>query len=150
MPNFPHFEGITRVPWDWPEWNLPDFNRNPIHRPPPPMVSETIHEVIELSISQNVTMERDAFWAGLGIRNKMLDKNIDNVMVTLHIKDDTGSANDKFFIKALKRYTLTQNPEELDQINCWCELVWRELLEYEEVSRDSSLRLVENAYNLLK
>jgi len=100
VPTFPHFSGTTYVPWDWPEWNLPDFNRDSIHRTPPPKVTETIHEVIELSISQNVTMERDAFWAGLGIFNKMHDKNIDNVGVTLHIRDDTGSANDKFFIKS--------------------------------------------------
>ena len=61
-----------------------------------------------------------------------------------------GRHCDKYFVKALKKYTLTQNPEELDQPNCWCETVWRELLEYEVVSRDSSLRLVENAHNLLK
>lgn len=99
-PSRPHFGGITYVPWDWPEWNWPDFSSDPVYRKPRPRVTETIHEIIELSISQNVTMERDAFWAGLGIFNKMPDKNIDNVMVTLHIKDDTGSANDKFFIKA--------------------------------------------------
>ncbi|MBE0524306.1 MAG: PKD domain-containing protein [Methanosarcinales archaeon] len=103
VPNFPHFRGITYVPWDWPEWNLPDFNRDQIHRTPRPKVTETIHEVIELSISQNVTMERDAFWAGLGIRNKMPDKNIDNVKVILHINSEDGvSANNQFFIKTPK------------------------------------------------
>jgi PKD repeat protein len=99
-PSRPHFRGITYIPWDWPDWNWPDFSSDPIHRKPRPRVTETIHEVIELSISQNVTMERDAFWAGLGIRNKMPDKNIHNLGVTLHLRDATGSANDKFFIKA--------------------------------------------------
>ena len=99
-PSHPHFRGTTYVPWNWPDWNWPDFSIDQVHRKPRPIVTETIHEVIELSISQNVTMERDAFWAGLGIFNKMPDKNIDNVGVTLHIRDDTGFANDKFFIKS--------------------------------------------------
>ena len=99
-PSHPHFGGTTYVPWNWPDWNWPDFSSDQIHRKPRPRVTETIHEVIELSISQNVTMERDAFWAGLGIFNKMPDKSIENVMVTLNVKDDTGTANDKFFIKS--------------------------------------------------
>jgi hypothetical protein len=65
----------------------------------PPVFTETIHEIVRLSISQNATMERDAFWAGLGIRNRMPDTNIDNVGVSLHVSDGNGSANDKFFIR---------------------------------------------------
>ncbi|MCK4458718.1 MAG: hypothetical protein KAU52_03220, partial [Methanosarcinales archaeon] len=65
----------------------------------PPVFTETIHEIVRLSISQNATMERDAFWAGLGIRNRMPDTNIENVGVSLHVSDGNGSANDKFFIR---------------------------------------------------
>ena len=64
-------------------------------------LTRTIHEIVTLSISQNITMERDAFWAGLGIRNRMSDKSIENVRVNLLITDENGSnANEKFFIKA--------------------------------------------------
>ncbi|MCX9083988.1 MAG: cohesin domain-containing protein [Candidatus Methanoperedens sp.] len=100
VPTLPHFSGITFVPWDWPEWNWHPGGGDPIRPKPKPRVTQTIHEVVELSISQNVTMERDAFWAGLGIRNRLPDKNINNVRVDLHIKDNSGSANDKFFIQA--------------------------------------------------
>jgi len=41
-------------------WNVP--SSDPIRPAPKPKVTQTIHEVVELSISQNVTMERDAFW----------------------------------------------------------------------------------------
>ncbi|HYN44534.1 MAG TPA: hypothetical protein VER35_00905, partial [Candidatus Limnocylindrales bacterium] len=100
VPTLPHFGGTTYVPWDWPEWvwNVP--YSDPIRPAPKPKVTQTIHEVVELSISQNVTMERDAFWAGLGIRNRMPDKNINNVRVNLQIKGNSGLANDKFFIQA--------------------------------------------------
>ena len=92
----------------WPPWPpLPpyhdgDSDDGPGPVPPwrPPVFTETIHEIVQLSISQNATMERDAFWAGLGIRNRMPDTNIDNVGVSLHISDENGSANDKFFIRA--------------------------------------------------
>ena len=91
---------IVFPPWpDWPDWIWVD----PYHPGPawePPVFTETIHEIVQLSISQNATMERDAFWAGLGIRNRMPDTNIDNVGVSLHISDENGSANDKFFIRA--------------------------------------------------
>jgi len=99
VPTLPHFGGTTYVPWDWPEWiwNVP--YSDPIRPKPKPKVTQTIHEVVELSISQNVTMERDAFWAGLGIRNRMPDKNINNVRVILQIKGNGGLANDKFFIQ---------------------------------------------------
>jgi len=92
----------------WPPWPpLPpypdgDSDDGPGPVPPwrPPVFTETIHEIVQLSISQNATMERDAFWAGLGIRNRMPDTNINNVGVSLHISDENGSANDKFFIRA--------------------------------------------------
>ena len=100
VPTLPHFGGTTYVPWDWPEWvwNVP-YN-DPIRPTAKPKVTQTIHEVVELSISQNVTLERDAFWAGLGIRNRMPDKNINDVRVNLKIKGNGGLANDKFFIQA--------------------------------------------------
>jgi len=94
---------IVFPPWPpWPPWPDGDSDDGLDPVPPwrPPVFTETIHEIVQLSISQNATMERDAFWAGLGIRNRMPDTNIDNVGVSLHISNENGSANDKFFIRA--------------------------------------------------
>ena len=66
----------------------------------PTAISRTIHEVVRLSISQNATMERDAFWAGLGVYNRMNDNSIDNLDVDIVIRDGEGPANDKFFVRS--------------------------------------------------
>ncbi|MFZ2070056.1 MAG: NosD domain-containing protein [Halobacteriota archaeon] len=106
-------EGVINIVFpplpDWPDWPgfgpLPPSPPSPPLPPPPgprwepPVFTETIHEIVQLSVSQNATMERDAFWAGLGIRNRMPNTSIDNVRVSLHIFDENGSANDKFFIR---------------------------------------------------
>ena len=60
-----------------------------------------------------------------------------------------GKHCDKNFIKALKKYSQTQNPVELDQPSCHCKLIWEKLVAYEEYSRDSSIKLAENAISLL-
>ncbi|MFY1110640.1 MAG: metallophosphoesterase [Methanosarcinaceae archaeon] len=101
-PRFPC--GTTFVPWHWSgSGNWPDWPDDPhVHPKPRPERMETIHEVVELSISQNVTMERDAFWAGLGIKNKMLDQSIEDVKVNINIEGSDGPANDKFFIRSPK------------------------------------------------
>ncbi len=86
---------------DFPEWpGLPNGG-SADRKPPRPVITHTIHETVMLSISQNATTERDAFWAGLGIRNRMSDNNIENVRVRLQITDENGlNANEKFFIRA--------------------------------------------------
>ena len=45
-------------------------------------------------------MERDAFWAGLGVYNRMNDNSIDNFDVDIVIRDSGDLANDKFFIRS--------------------------------------------------
>ncbi|MDY6965908.1 MAG: NosD domain-containing protein, partial [Halobacteriota archaeon] len=89
----------------WPHWiDIPSngfsnysWNGSRIR---PTVISRTIHEVVRLSISQNATMERDAFWAGLGIYNRMSDKSVDNIDVDIIIRDSDGYANDRFFIQS--------------------------------------------------
>lgn len=56
---------------------------------------------------------------------------------------------DKPFVKAIKNYSLNQDPSLLDRMNCSCYPLWRELLLFEDASRDQSLARVENAMRLL-
>jgi len=72
--------------------------RSNVTRVQPTAISRTVHEVVRLYISQNATMERDAFWAGLGVYNRMSDKSIDNLDVDIIIRDSEGRADDEFFI----------------------------------------------------
>jgi len=96
--------GPVLPPWpglpEWPKIPGGGSGGSSTESNPPTVITHTIHETVMLSISQNATMERDAFWAGLGIRNRLPDKNINNVRVDMHIKGNSGSANDKFFIQA--------------------------------------------------
>ncbi|NQE45414.1 3',5'-cyclic adenosine monophosphate phosphodiesterase CpdA [ANME-1 cluster archaeon GoMg2] len=71
----------------------------PPHTPKriPPV--ETVHERVKFSISQDATLERDAFAAGLELTNKLTDKNIEGVKVVLDLTDELGSdAADMFFV----------------------------------------------------
>ncbi|MBC2697376.1 MAG: PKD domain-containing protein [ANME-2 cluster archaeon] len=68
---------------------------------PPPVIQpvETVHERVKFSISQEATLERDAFAASLELTNKLTDKNIEGVKVELDIKEIDGSdASDMFFV----------------------------------------------------
>jgi hypothetical protein len=65
--------------------NLPP--QPPVPSQPPP----SFHEVVKLSISQEVTLERDAFSATLQMKNTMASSEIDNVSVTLSIEFSNGS-----------------------------------------------------------
>jgi len=98
---YPYWAGIPTTHFVYPYWagipTTPYHDQQTRYN----TLTRTIHEIVTLSISQNITMERDAFWAGLGIRNRMSDKSIENVRVNLQITDENGSnANEKFFIKA--------------------------------------------------
>lgn len=53
------------------------------------------------------------------------------------------------FIKTLKKYTLNQDPTVFYSTKCECHATWEEFLDYEELSQDQSLHLVENARNIL-
>jgi len=60
---------------------------------------ETVRERVKFSISQEATLERDAFAASLEMTNKLADKNIEGVKVELNIKEIDGSdASDMFFV----------------------------------------------------
>ncbi|MBU4222890.1 MAG: carboxypeptidase regulatory-like domain-containing protein [Euryarchaeota archaeon] len=60
---------------------------------------ETVRERVKLSISQQATLERDAFGASLELTNKLADKSIENVKASLEIKDKEGSdASGMFFV----------------------------------------------------
>ena len=69
---------------------------------------ETVHERVKLSISQEATLERDAFEACLAMKNKLTDKNIEDVRVELKVFDINNSdASDKFFIKQASLSNIT-------------------------------------------
>ncbi|WP_187151893.1 right-handed parallel beta-helix repeat-containing protein [Methanosarcina siciliae] len=64
-----------------------------------PQVVETVRERVKFYISQEATLERDAFAASLELTNKLADQNIENVNVNLEIKDADGNdASDLFFV----------------------------------------------------
>ncbi|MFW9923026.1 MAG: archaeosine biosynthesis radical SAM protein RaSEA, partial [Candidatus Thorarchaeota archaeon] len=56
---------------------------------------------------------------------------------------------DKQFIKATKKYSLTQDPTIFDTISCDCYELWKEITSYESLSRDHSLRSLENAQKVI-
>ena len=56
---------------------------------------------------------------------------------------------DKIFIKAIKKFTLTQKLDVFNIPKCSCYSTWEEFLEYEEGSADQSLSLLEKAQNYL-
>lgn len=65
--------------------------------PPPP--TETVHEIVKLSISQEATLERDAFLATLQMTNKMQSTEIDYVHVVLDITFINGTdAGNNFYV----------------------------------------------------
>ncbi len=70
-----------------------------ISLPKPIQPVETVHERVKFSISQEATLERDAFAASLEMTNKLTDNNIEGVKVDLEIKEIDGSdASDMFFV----------------------------------------------------
>ncbi|MCK4735227.1 MAG: hypothetical protein KAT65_22430, partial [Methanophagales archaeon] len=81
---------------------LPGGSYSPSDIIPPqpiPQVVDTVHERVKFSISQEATLERDAFAACLELTNKLTDKNIEGVKVELNIKDeDSSDAADMFFV----------------------------------------------------
>jgi hypothetical protein len=76
--------GVINVPTISYE-NMP--SQPPVSQQPPP----SVHEVVKLSISQEATLERDAFSATLQMKNKMTSSEIDNVRVTLNMEFTNGS-----------------------------------------------------------
>ena len=81
---------------------FPPAPRVPIVLPPRiplPLTTNTIHEIVKLSISQNLTLERDAFYAALSMSNKLPDDQIEQLSVSVHFTDDTDLADDLFFVK---------------------------------------------------
>jgi len=59
-----------------------------------------VHERVKLSISQDVTLERDAFYACLEMKNKLENKTIESVNVNLKVFDSEGNdVTSNFFIK---------------------------------------------------
>ncbi len=67
--------------------------------PPEQPPVENIHEIVKLSISQEATLERDAFIASLQMTNKMPTTDIENVDVNLDIRFANGTnANQNFFV----------------------------------------------------
>jgi len=63
----------------------------------------TIHENVKLSISQQATLERDAFLATLTMQNRLTQTQIENVDVTLKITNQNGTtATNSFFIANLR------------------------------------------------
>ncbi len=100
------------IPFPWRDFSI-DISINPpglpgVPAPPPPppkmpkppLISDTIHEIVKLYISQEATMERDAFYAGLSMYNKMGDKDISSMKINLKITDSNNSVNDLFFIRS--------------------------------------------------
>ena len=73
--------------------------------------SYNIHERVKISLSQNVTLERDAFDATLEITNIMRSNNISNVSIDVIIQNTDGeNVNDIFFIDV-------KQMDELEDIN---------------------------------
>lgn len=59
----------------------------------------TYHETVKLSISQQATLERDAFLATLTMHNRLTQTQIENVNVTLKVTNQDGAdATSSFFI----------------------------------------------------
>ncbi|MBD3192213.1 MAG: TIGR01210 family radical SAM protein [Candidatus Heimdallarchaeota archaeon] len=91
-------------------------------------------------------------WKEAQLRN--LEDNFDRI-----VSDPSGAGTrrgihnckkcDKKFLKLIKNYSLKQDPSLLDRINCSCHALWRELLLFEEASREQSLVRAENAMRLL-
>ena len=76
-----------------------DYETRPIVRRVEPTIIHTVHETVKLSISQEATLERDAFAATLKMKNKLSELSIQNVNVDLRITDINGSdMMDKFYI----------------------------------------------------
>ncbi|MCK4818460.1 PKD domain-containing protein, partial [bacterium] len=60
---------------------------------------ENVRERIKFTISQEATLERDAFAASLELTNKLSDKNIESVNVDIEIKDKEGiDASGMFYV----------------------------------------------------
>jgi hypothetical protein len=60
----------------------------------------TVHEIVKLSISQEVSLERDAFSATLEMTNRMSATQIDHVRVDLCItSNDSTDMRDRFVVK---------------------------------------------------
>ncbi|MBN1330581.1 MAG: archaeosine biosynthesis radical SAM protein RaSEA [Candidatus Heimdallarchaeota archaeon] len=55
-----------------------------------------------------------------------------------------------YFIKNLKEYSIHQNPNILDAIECSCYSTWKELLDQEHISRDFTIHKTEQLMNLLE
>jgi len=113
LPDIPIPSNITIVIPDW-AWNGGNrheyygdppgpfsYTRHPRSPDPPgqPTVyGNTIHEIVKFSISQNATLERDAFTAQLGIFNRMRLTNVTDIDIKLHFTGVNGTdAEDMFF-----------------------------------------------------
>lgn len=65
-----------------------------------PKVSEFTEARVKLQISQELTLEREAFEASVQLTNK-LDKDLTNISISVNIEDENGTNyNDKFFIQS--------------------------------------------------
>jgi len=83
------------------------------------------------------------------IEKEKLQDNVDRI-----VSDPSGAGSikgihncrkcNKYFIKAIKNFSLKQDPSALNQITCECKETWEELLLIEEATRDSSLKKVES------
>jgi hypothetical protein len=78
-----------------------DYVPRPILRKVEPISTSRFYEKVKLSISQQATLERDAFMATLAMTNKLTRIPIQNVNVTLKITDTNGfEAVNNFHITA--------------------------------------------------
>lgn len=112
--------GGNGVPWQsW--WGWSDSNvispptitypTGPEIREPEQPPQSNIHEIVKLSISQEATLERDAFLATLQMTNRMPSTRIENVRVTLDITFINGSEAKQNF------YYNTSNLENISAID---------------------------------
>lgn len=85
--------------------------RSPDHPSQPTVYGNTIHEIVKLSISQNATLERDAFTARLGIFNRMRMTNVTDVDIKLHFTDANGTDAEDMF------YTASPHLRGIENIN---------------------------------
>jgi hypothetical protein len=95
--------------WDW----IPhiSFPKAPIIRRVIPRIVRGVHETVKLSISQQATLERDAFLATLSVGNRLANTPITGVSVELEITyQNSTEAESNFFVAPA-------NLKDVDAIN---------------------------------
>jgi len=86
-------------------------SRSPDQPSQPTVFGSTVHEIVKFSISQNATLERDAFTARLGIFNRMRLTDVTDVDIKLHFTGANGTDSEDMF------YTADPHLRGIDNIN---------------------------------